>query len=204
MKKLIALCVLFLAASQLKAQGLVVTFANSIENNTSVTATNPSAEATLQVVTLQQGSLNGVGSTVKVTGSGSWTTASAQTPTLTIKAKLSTLAACTGGTTLTLVSSVSGATTASLTNVPFTYDYTFSTISTGGSGTLNADGGFSSGLSSVTAAASTYLGQVTSASSGIDLTAQLFICVSATFSSSNASNNVIGRRLTVTPLNFAF
>jgi hypothetical protein len=162
-------------------------------NITPVTATNPNPTGNLMSVALPAGYLNAVGKTLYVWAAGLYTTAAAQTPTVTISVTI-------GG--VTMISCVSQATTASQTNFPWNFEG-FITMAAGGT-TANAEahgildillGGTS------TAPVSAYNDTSTAVSSNFDSTVAQTLQVVAAMSSSNAGNNVVQRQIQLAVLN---
>jgi hypothetical protein len=200
------------------SQGLTVTFANSIINQTiSINCTTAtiqntncsSAQTPLQYVVLPPGAMNGVGRTIYVMGEGSYSNV-ASTPTITLQIFLTptipTATTCTGGYSLTALTT--GATTASQTNVPWKFESKFTTVTTGAAGTMLGFFSWDTFTGSYTAATSIFnehhIAQTTAASSGFDLTGQLYACITAKYSTSTANQQIFSRWLSVTPLNFSF
>jgi hypothetical protein len=160
-------------------------------NATVVTATNPSAVANLMAFTITGGALNTTNKTILVKGSGSYTTASAQTPTLKLDVVLCTVSGCGSGTVITLGTFTSAATTASVTNT-WHLECLVGTAATGATGTLESqcESSIQLGATGGVLTPERRTTANTAASSGIDLTGTVYLTFRATLSSSNASNNV--------------
>jgi hypothetical protein len=147
-------------------------------NLTPVTASAvTNSDQTLQEVGLTAGALNTVKAANLIHGSGRFTIAALQTPTLTFKAKLCTISGCGSGTVVTLASIVSGASVAA-TNNGWNLQLMAGTVSTGASGTLEIHGapGLTVDIGALPGSAATVLTDTnTAVSSAIDLTAALFV-----------------------------
>ena len=164
---------------------------NSVANVTAVTATNPSAEAVLQELSIGAGFLNVLRQPFLIRGAGFYTTAAAQTPTLRFRVKLCTVSGCGSGTVVTLFDLTSTASTASQTNDNWHIDIVAVTNATGATGNLKVHGPLSVDLGAATTSADTvFVDTNTATSANIDLTAALFIDFTVLMSSSNASNAV--------------
>ena len=160
---------------------------------TPITATNPSTIADLMAFTLPAGVLSRTGKQLRVCGGGTYTTASGQTPTFTLTYAMAGVAP---------LAIVSAATTASATTMPWDSCATFTTVTAGASGTVEAGGRFSMVLvTTAAAAAATYLGTNTAVSSAFDQTATVALKMRATMSSSDAGNSVVQRWISVELLN---
>jgi len=149
-------------------------------------------------VTLPAAYLNRSSAVLDIKASGTWTTGTTQTPTQTFKVKLCTVSGCGSGTVLTLVSWTSAAATASTTQTWLTIS-TLGTVTTGSSGTVIAHGfaDLPVGASANTAFAG-FHDVNTAASSGIDLTAQLFLNLMWNVSTqSGTKNSAIGHMLSI-------
>jgi len=151
-------------------------------------------------LTLPAGYLNISNGLVDVMASGIWTTGTTQTPTQNFKIKLCTVSGCGSGTVLTLLTMTSAAATASTTQT-FVVTGTVGTVSTGSSGTVVAHGiaDLPVGASANVAFAG-FHDVNTAASSGIDLTAQLFLNLMWNVSTqSGTKNSAIGHILSLKP-----
>jgi hypothetical protein len=167
---------------------------------TSVTPVTVNANSTsaqnLIVSTIPAGALNSVNRHVRIRAAGVYTTQSAQTPTVTIAAKLCTVSGCGSGTVITLATWTSAATTAAATNMPWNYDINLATISTGATGTVEAHGSSNITLTTTASGTTTTRNDTnTGASSAIDLTAQLFLQTTITFSTNAATANTCTQRM---------
>ena len=162
-------------------------------NMTAVTATNPSAEAQLMELTLTSAALNATNRKAMVHGSGRYTTAAGQTPTLRYRVYLCTVSGCGSGTVLTLMDHTTAATTASTTN-SWKIDGVIGVVGSGATGTVESKWvqlvqlGAAGPLSP-----EQRLDQNNAASSAIDLTGVLYVRFTVLASSANAGNNVIQR-----------
>ncbi len=165
------------------ATGVAGTGSSAASNVTPVTANaNSTSEQFLQEVSLSAGFLNTIKQPFLIHGSGIFTIQTAQTPTITLKAKLCTVSGCGSGTVVTLASIVTGATVAA-TNNTWNVNLKAATSTTGASGALLVHGPLAIDLGAVgTVADTVYNDTNTAASSTIDLTAALFVDFSLTFS----------------------
>jgi hypothetical protein len=126
---------------------------------------------------------------------GVYTTPAAQTPTITFKIKLCTISGCGSGTVVTLVSIVTTATLASITNNNWHIDVMGYTAATGATGNLEIHGPVAVDLGALTTTAdSIFVDTNTGVSSNIDLTAALFVDFTATFSTNAVGANSITQR----------
>jgi hypothetical protein len=134
------------------------------------------------------GSLNVVGRTFKVSGTLIYATTSANVATITIAVKLGTV---------TLATVTTAATnTAASTNLPVTFSFTFTVVSTGAAATLYASGNVNADLGTTAAAAITsYLLAGSAVSSAVNLltaeTLAVTIAASAALPSAQLMNAVI-------------
>lgn len=172
--------------------GQVVSFTGGAANvnytntATPITATNPSSAATLFSYAFPAGALNVANRVIYLFGSGYYTTASGQTPTVTVAVTLGD-----GTNTRTLLTWTSGATTASASNIPWNFDGYIFTDSTGTSGTMLSHGTLNLTLgTSAGAATGSYLDTNHAASSALNLTLATTLNITTTMSSSNAGNSV--------------
>lgn len=162
---------------------------------TAAGAVAAAATQTLGVVNFPAGFLNTLGRSLEVCGNGSATTNTAA-GTLTLA---TTLASVPGVTSITPFTAVSGATAASAQADPFNFCITYTTASTGTSGTLEVHGWVLYSLSGT--AVLTPAGDIiTAVSSAIDLTKQdqLAITIKPTTTALTAAQL---RQLVVTPQN---
>jgi hypothetical protein len=164
----------------------------AMSNLTPVTVSaNTTADQTLQEVPLTAGALNTLLAANLIHGSGYFTIAALQTPTLRFKAKLCTVSGCASGTVVTLASITSGATVAA-TNNGWNLQLMAGTSATGATGTLTVHGapGLVLDLGALTGTAATpYTDLNTGVSSTIDLTAALFLDFTVATSAGNAGNS---------------
>ena len=160
-------------------------------NQTPVTATNPNpGPSNLMSYVVPAGSANTLGKVIDLFCTGFYTTASAQTPTITIAVKMGSV---------TIATWTTGATTASATNMPFNFDLSIITSAIGSSGTVIAHGVANVTLGASAGGAETSYNDTNSASSSaIDLTAAETIQVVVSMSSSNAGNSVTQDTMQVT------
>lgn len=157
------------------------------------TATNPSAEAQLKQLTVPAGMLNVLSRKVTVHGSGRYTTAAAQTPTIRTRVYLCTVSGCGSGTVLTLADFTSAATTASTTN-SWRIEGSIGTAATGATGTVETKWQLYTQLGAAAdLTPETRLDQNNAVSSTINLTGVLYLRVTTLMSSANAGNSVSQR-----------
>lgn len=183
-----------LKSMQAKINGLQGALSLTAATNvTPVTATNPNPVANLMSYAVPAGALNASGKGLYIFGSGLYTTAAAQTPTIAIAVKLGSV---------TLLTFTSTATTASQTNFPWNFEAFLVVNATGATGTLECHGSMNILLgASATGAISGFNDVTTAVSSTLDLTAAQTLQVTALMSSSNAGNSVAQRSLVVQTLN---
>jgi hypothetical protein len=165
-------------------------FAGNLGNTSAVTATNPSASTILMEIPVSAGMFNNLNQSVFVHGNGVFTTAAAQTPTLTFILQL-----CTGvggtGTCVTQATWVTNASTASSTNNNWAIDSPITTSAIGAAGTLVVGGYVSADLGATTLLPDTIQGNVnTGSSAATDLTVAEFVSLKVQMSSANAGNSV--------------
>ncbi|MDP9267265.1 MAG: hypothetical protein M3P27_02935 [Acidobacteriota bacterium] len=180
-----------IAAAAVTSSKMAIGAAGGRSSATVVTATNPSATASLMAFTITAGTFNTVDKVIHAKGSGTYTTQATQTPTITMSLALCAVSGCGSGTVITLCTFTTAATTGGVTNT-WHLDGLFGTAATGASGTLEsqcqlftqlgATGGVLTPESRTTAN--------TAVSSAIDLTAQTFLTFRVLMSTANASNNV--------------
>jgi len=160
-------------------------------NLTPVTASaNTTADQTLQEIALSAGVLNTLKAANIFHGSGRFTIAVAQTPTLTFKAKLCTVSGCGSGTVVTLATITSGATVAATSN-GWNLQLMVGTSAIGATGNLWVHGapGLTVDIGALPGSAATpYTDLNTAVSANIDLTAALFVDFTAATSTGNAGN----------------
>lgn len=172
------------------------TTGTSVTNTTPVTANaNSTAEQFLMELSLGAGYLNSSGQPFLINGAFVYTTPAAQTPTITITARLCTVSGCGSGTNRVLASIVSTATLASVTNNTINLNLVSMTHATGATGTLEVHGPLSIDLGALTTTADSVFNDINTAVTGtIDLTAALFIDFSVTFSTNAIGANSITQR----------
>jgi hypothetical protein len=160
-----------------------------VGNTTPVTVSaNTTADQTLMELALPAGLLNTLKQQTLLGGSGIFTIAVAQTPTLTWKVKLCTVSGCGSGTVVTLASFVNGATVAA-TNNPWNMDIVAGTAATGATGNLIVHGSLNIDIGALTTTAGTvYNDTNTAVSANIDLTAALFVDFTVASSTGNTGN----------------
>jgi len=162
-------------------------------NITPVTNTNPTAATALMTQAIKAGALNVVGKYLYISGAGLYTTAAAQTPTITIAVTLGAV---------TLATWTSAATTASSTNFPWNFDLFLITQTKGSSGLLESHGIFNVTLGAAAAGAETSYNDVNTSTVGpIDLTAAQTLSVTGLFSTGNAGNSQSQRLLVIEQAN---
>lgn len=168
----------------------------SVTNTTPVTANaNSTAEQFLMELALGAGYLNSSGQPFLINGAFVYTTPAAQTPTITITARLCTVSGCGSGTNRVLASIVSTATLASVTNNTINVSLVAINHATGATGTLEVHGPMSIDLGALTTTADSIFNDVNTAVTGtIDLTAALFVDFTVTFSTNAAGANSITQR----------
>lgn len=166
-------------------------------NVTPVTATNPSSAANLMAYgALPAKAFNVVGKTLYLWGAGTYTTASAQTPTFNLTVVETNSA-------VTLLTFTSTATTASVTKT-WNFEAFLTVQAAGATGKFESHGIFDVelGAGAAGSVAETSFNDANSAvSSSVDLTAALTFQVQCLFSSSNAGNSIVQRQLVVEVLN---
>lgn len=143
--------------------------------------TNTTGDQNLMAMTMSSWRMNYQGRTFVVVCRGRYTTQAAQTPTLTFKLKL-------GG--VTIVTITSAATTASATNMPWSFECWITTATTGAAGTVQGNGRLQVTLGTTPAAATTtYLDVSTALSGAIGLNAAQTLQVTVAFSTNAATAN---------------
>lgn len=156
---------------------------NPTASQTPAVASQPSSSALMSYV-FPAGSLNQLNRNLDLYVSGYYSTASGQTPTITLYVTLAD-----GTNTRTVLTWTTGATTASASNMPFNFDGTIFTYATGSSGTVLAHGTLNLTLGSTAGASLNSYNDVNhAASSSLDLTKAITLTVNATMST-NASGN---------------
>jgi hypothetical protein len=162
-------------------------------NLTPVTVSaNTTGDQTLQEVALPAGALNTVLAANLIHGSGEFTIAALQTPTLTFKAKLCTVSGCGSGTVVTLASITSAASIAA-TNNGWNLQLMAGTSASGATGNLWVHGapGLTVDIGALPGSAATpYTDTNTAVSSNIDLTAVLYVDFTVATSTGNAGNSI--------------
>jgi len=164
----------------------------SVANTTPVTASaNTTGAQALMELSLGAGLLNTLNAPVKLHGSGIYSTALGQTPTLTFVVKLCTVSGCGSGTVVTLASIITTATVASITNNGWSINLVAVPNVVGSSGTLLVHGPLTIDLGALTTTADSVFNDVnTAASSTINLTSALFLDFFVTTSTGSASNSI--------------
>jgi hypothetical protein len=167
-----------------------VGFGTTLGNTTAVTATNPSAATILQELALPAGVLNLLNESFNVHANGLFTTAAAQTPTLTFVLQLCTAVGGTG-TCVAQATWVTNASTGSTTNNNWAIDAPLTTVSIGAAGTLMVGGYVTADLGATTLLPDTIQGNSNiAASAATNLTVPLFLSLTVQMSSANAGNSV--------------
>lgn len=168
----------------------------SITSTTPVTVnTNTTSDQQLMELTMSAGYFNSSKQPFLFNGAGVYTTQTAQTPTITLKIKLCTVSGCGSGTVVTLVSIVSTATIAAVTNNNWNLSILGYTATTGATGNLEIHGPVSVDLGALTTTADSIFNDTnTAVSSNIDLTAALFVDFTVAFSTNAATANTFTQR----------
>lgn len=169
---------------------------NSVTNVTPVTVnTNSTSDQQLMELSLGAGYFNSSKQPFLFDGAGVYTTQTAQTPTLTLKVKLCTVSGCGSGTVVTLISIVSTATIAAVTNNNWNLSVLGYTATTGTTGNLEIHGPLAVDLGALTTTAdSLFVDTNTAVSSNIDLTAALFVDFTIAFSTNAVTANTFTQR----------
>lgn len=159
-----------------------------------------STDQQLMELSLPAGFLNVSKQPYWMFGAGVFSTAAAQTPTLTFKAKLCTVSGCGSGTVVTLATIVSTAATASTTNNNWRVSLVGVTATTGATGNLETHGDLGVDLGASTAIADSLFGDTnTAVSSNIDLTAALFLDFTVAESTGSATVTITQRSGAIMP-----
>lgn len=169
---------------------------NSVTSTTPVTVnTNTTSDQQLMELSLGAGYFNSSKQPFLFDGAGVYTTQTAQTPTVTLKVKLCTVSGCGSGTVVTLISIVSTATVAAVTNNNWNLAVLGYTATTGATGNLEIHGPLAVDLGALTTTAdSLFVDTNTAVSSNIDLTAALFVDFTVAFSTNAATANTFTQR----------
>lgn len=169
---------------------------NSVTSTTPVTVnTNTTSDQQLIELSLGAGYFNSANQPFLFDGAGVYTTQTAQTPTITLKVKLCTVSGCGSGTVVTLISIVSTATVAAVTNNNWNLAILGYTHTTGATGNLEIHGPLAVDLGALTTTAdSIFVDTNTAVSSNIDLTAALFVDFTIAFSTNAATANIFTQR----------
>jgi hypothetical protein len=168
-----------------------------VASTTPVTASNPTINTDTALIQLSLGAgfLNTASQVSDIKGSGIYTSTTASTPALTIKAKLCTVSGCGSGTVVTLFNIVTTAlNTVAIVNATWNLTGTCVTNTTGATGNLVCHG--SPGLvldtgASLGIADSVFADTNTATLSNIDLTAALFLQFTVAQSVVGASNSYV-------------
>jgi len=169
---------------------------NSVTSTTPVTVnTNTTSDQQLMELSLGAGYFNSSKQPFLFDGAGVYSTQAAQTPTITLKIKLCTVSGCGSGTVVTLISIVSTATVAAVTNNNWNLAILGYTATTGATGNLEIHGPLAVDLGALTTTAdSIFVDTNTAVSSNIDLTAALFVDFTIAFSTNAATANTFTQR----------
>jgi len=169
---------------------------NSVTSTTPVTVnTNTTSDQQLMELSLGAGYFNSSKQPFLFDGAGVYTTQTAQTPTITLKIKLCTVSGCGSGTVVTLISIVSTATVAAVSNNNWNLSVLGYTATTGTTGNLEIHGPLAVDLGALTTTAdSIFVDTNTAVSSNIDLTAALFVDFTIAFSTNAATANTFTQR----------
>ncbi len=169
---------------------------NSVTSTTPATVnTNTTSDQQLMELSLGAGYFNSANQPFLFDGAGVYTTQTAQTPTITLKIKLCTISGCGSGTVVTLISIVSTATIAAVTNNNWNLAVMGYTHTTGATGNLEIHGPLAVDLGALTTTAdSIFVDTNTAVSSNIDLTAALFVDYTIAFSTNAATANIFTQR----------
>lgn len=174
---------------------------NAVVSVTPVTVSaNTTADQKMIELSLAAGYLNSLNQPFLFNAAGVYTTALAQTPTLTYKLKLCTVSGCGSGAVVTLASIVSGATLAGSTNDGWNFSFMGYTAATGATGNVEIHGPLFADLGALPGSAASVYNDTNAAVSGnIDLTAALFLDFTVATSSGNAGNAITQRAGAVVP-----
>lgn len=169
---------------------------NSVTSTTLVTVNaNSTSDQQLMELTLGAGYFNSSKQPFLFDGAGLYSTQTAQTPTITLKIKLCTVSGCGSGTVVTLISIVSTATIAAVTNNNWNLSVLGYTATTGATGNLEIHGPLALDLGALTTTAdSIFVDTNTAVSSNIDLTAALFVDFTIAFSTNAVTANIFTQR----------
>lgn len=159
-------------------------------NLTAVTVSaNVTTDQALQELSLSAGALNTANLISLLHGSGIFTIATLQTPTLTFKVKLCTVSGCGSGTVATLASLTTTATVAATNNI-WNVELRAGTAATGASGNLMVHGFVAADIGASSAVADSVFNDTnTAVSSNINLAAALFVDFTVSTSAGNAGNS---------------
>lgn len=182
------------------ATGTAGTGSSAASNVTPVTVSaNVTTDQTLQEVALSAGFLNTLGQPFLIHGSGIFTIATLQTPSLTWKVKLCTVSGCGSGTVVTLAT-IATASSVAASNNPWNINLKAATSTTGASGALYVHGSLAIDIGAVSSVADSVYNDVnTTASSAINLTAALYVDFTVATSTGNAGNIFQQQIATVEP-----
>lgn len=169
---------------------------NSVTSTTPVLVnTNTTSDQQLMELSLGAGYFNSSKQPFLFDGAGVYSTQTAQTPTITLKIKLCTVSGCGSGTVVTLISIVSTATIAAVTNNNWNLSILGYTATTGATGNLEIHGPLALDLGALTTTAdSIFVDTNTAVSSNIDLTAALFVDFTIAFSTNAVTANTFTQR----------
>lgn len=169
---------------------------SSVTSTTPVTVnTNSTSDQQLIELSLGAGYFNSSKQPFLFDGAGVYTTQTAQTPTITLKIKLCTVSGCGSGTVVTLISIVSTATIAAVTNNNWNLAILGYTATTGATGNLEIHGPLAVDLGALTTTAdSVFVDTNTAVSGNIDLTAALFVDFTIAFSTNAVTANTFTQR----------
>jgi hypothetical protein len=146
----------------------------------------------LMAIPVTSGVLNVAGKTAQYTGSGGYTTAASDTPTLTFKLKLCQQSNCGTGAATTIATWTTSATTASVTNFPWRVVADITAQAIGSGGTVECHGTLTASMGSSITTAETRLDQNSAVSAPQDLTQALYVVL--TVAKSTAGNTSITQR----------
>lgn len=169
---------------------------SSQTSNTAQATANVSTDQNLLSSTIgmptAQWAMNAPGRALELNAAGTYSLGAAST--VTIKAKLCSVAGCGSGTVTTLGSWVTAAQTNTSVTLAFNLAATCVTVSSGSSGSLECHGTltFDSGAT-LAAAATSFLDSNTAAVGSLPLNGQWFLQTTLAFGSANASNTALMR-----------
>lgn len=157
---------------------------------------NVTTDQNLMAFSINANTLNLVSRTLRVSMAGIYTTAAANTSTISVKVKLCSVSGCGSGFVTTIASFVSTANAGGVTNLPWNANLLSTTQTAGATAVFEAHGALTIDLTSAVAS-SVFPDTSTAVSASADTTSGLNLQVTAAFSSASASNTFTERQLTV-------